>query len=137
VTINLFSWLSVGSLHVNAALLIDPLSITMCLFVTGISTLIHLYSIGYMHGERDFTKFFLYLNAFVFSMLVLVTANNLVLTFVGWEGVGVCSYWLVSYYFEDRGQRRQEGLPVQPRSATSGCCWRCSCCSTTSARSTT
>jgi NADH-quinone oxidoreductase subunit L len=100
VTINLFSWLSVGSLHVNAALLIDPLSITMCLFVTGISTLIHLYSIGYMHGERDFTKFFLYLNAFVFSMLVLVTANNLVLTFVGWEGVGVCSYWLVSYYFD-------------------------------------
>ena len=100
VTVNLFSWISVGTLHVPAALLVDPLSITMCLFVTGISALIHLYSISYMHGERDFRKFFLYLNLFVFSMLVLVLANNLVLTFVGWEGVGLCSYWLVSFYFE-------------------------------------
>ena len=99
VTIHLFNWISVGSLHVPAALLVDPLSITMCLFVTGISALIHLYSVGYMHGEKDFRKFFLYLNLFVFSMLVLVLANNLLLTFVGWEGVGVCSYWLVSYYF--------------------------------------
>ena len=78
----------------------DPLSITMCLFVTGISALIHLYSTGYMHGEKDFRKFFLYLNLFVFSMLLLVMSNNLVLTFVGWEGVGLCSYWLVSYYFD-------------------------------------
>jgi len=70
------------------------------LFVTGISMLIHLYSIGYMHGEKDFRKFFLYLNLFVFSMLLLVLANNLVLTFVGWEGVGLCSYWLVSFYFD-------------------------------------
>ncbi|MDE3082596.1 MAG: NADH-quinone oxidoreductase subunit L [Acidobacteriota bacterium] len=100
VTVNLFTWISVGSLHVPAALLIDPLSITMSLFVTGISALIHLYSMGYMHGERDYRKFFLYLNLFVFSMLTLVLANNLVLTFVGWEGVGVCSYWLVSYYFD-------------------------------------
>ncbi len=100
VTVNLFSWISVGSLHVPAALLVDPLSITMCLFVTGISALIHLYSTGYMHAEKDFRKFFLYLNLFVFSMLTLVLANNLVLTFVGWEGVGLCSYWLVSYYFD-------------------------------------
>jgi NADH-quinone oxidoreductase subunit L len=100
VTVNLFSWISVGTLHVPAALLLDPLSITMCLFVTGISALIHLYSTGYMHGEKDFRKFFLYLNLFVFSMLLLVLANNLVLTFVGWEGVGLCSYWLVSYYFD-------------------------------------
>jgi NADH-quinone oxidoreductase subunit L len=100
VTVNLFAWISVGTLHVPAALLIDPLSITMCLFVTGISALIHLYSTGYMHGEKDYRKFFLYLNLFVFSMLLLVLANNLVLTFVGWEGVGLCSYWLVSYYFD-------------------------------------
>src|SRR3984957_7636505 len=100
VTVNLFNWISVGTLHVPAALLVDPLSITMCLFVTGISALIHLYSTGYMHGEKDFRKFFIYLNLFVFSMLLLVLANNLVLTFVGWEGVGLCSYWLVSYYFE-------------------------------------
>src|ERR1700685_2006813 len=100
VTVNLFSWISVGTLHVPAALLVDPLSITMCLFVTGVSALIHLYSTAYMHGERDYRKFFLYLNLFVFSMLFLVLANNLLLTFVGWEGVGVCSYWLVSYYFD-------------------------------------
>ncbi|NNN00621.1 MAG: NADH-quinone oxidoreductase subunit L [Acidimicrobiaceae bacterium] len=100
VTVHLFDWISVGSLHVSAALLVDPLSVTMSLFVTGISTLIHLYSTGYMHAERDYRKFFLYLNLFVFSMLVLVLANNLVFTFVGWEGVGVCSYWLVSYYFD-------------------------------------
>lgn len=100
VTVNLFSWITVGTLHVPAALLVDPLSITMCLFVTGISALIHLYSTGYMHAEKDFRKFFLYMNLFVFSMLLLVLANNLVLTFVGWEGVGLCSYWLVSYYFD-------------------------------------
>src|ERR1019366_7050965 len=100
VTVQLFTWISVDTLHVPAALLVDPLSITMCLFVTGISTLIHLYSTAYMDGEKDFRKFFLYMNLFVFSMLTLVLANNLVLTFVGWEGVGVCSYWLVSFYFE-------------------------------------
>ena len=100
VTVNLFTWISVDTLHVPAAILVDPLSITMCLFVTGISTLIHLYSTTYMHGEKDYRKFFLYLNLFVFSMLTLVLANNLVLTFVGWEGVGVCSYWLVSFYFD-------------------------------------
>ena len=100
VTVNLFTWISVDTLHVPAAILVDPLSITMCLFVTGISTLIHLYSTSYMHGEKDYRKFFLYLNLFVFSMLTLVLANNLVLTFVGWEGVGVCSYWLVSFYFD-------------------------------------
>ncbi len=100
ITVQLFNWIPVGSLHVPAALLVDPLSVTMCLFVTGISALIHLYSIGYMAGEKDYRKFFLYLNLFVFSMLLLVLANNLVLTFVGWEGVGVCSYWLISYYFD-------------------------------------
>jgi len=99
-TQHLFDWINVGSFHAQVALLADPLSMTMCLFVTGISALIHLYSIGYMHGERDYAKFFFYLNLFVTSMLVLVLANNLLLTFVGWEGVGVCSYWLISYYFD-------------------------------------
>src|SRR5580658_1514402 len=95
-----FSWIGVGGLQVKAALVIDPLSMTMCLFVTGVSALIHLYSIGYMKGDREYTKFFIYLNLFVFSMLVLVLANNLLVTFVGWEGVGVCSYWLVSFWHE-------------------------------------
>jgi NADH-quinone oxidoreductase subunit L len=95
-----FSWIGVGGLQVKAALVIDPLSITMCLFVTGVSALIHLYSIGYMKADKEYTKFFVYLNLFVFSMLVLVLANNLLVTFVGWEGVGVCSYWLISFWHE-------------------------------------
>jgi NADH-quinone oxidoreductase subunit L len=95
-----FTWIPVGGLQVKAAILLDPLSMTMCLFVTGVSMLIHLYSIGYMKKDRDYTKFFVYLNLFVFSMLVLVMANNLLVTFVGWEGVGVCSYWLVAFWFD-------------------------------------
>jgi NADH-quinone oxidoreductase subunit L len=95
-----FSWIPVGGLQVKWAVLVDPLSIFMCLFVTGVSMLIHLYSIGYMHEDRDYSKFFIYLNAFVFSMVLLVLANNLLGTFVGWEGVGVCSYWLVAFWFE-------------------------------------
>jgi len=95
-----FTWIPVGGLHVKVAALLDPLSMTMCLFVTGVSMLIHLYSIGYMKRDRDYTKFFVYLNLFVFSMLVLVMANNLLVTFVGWEGVGVCSYWLIAFWFD-------------------------------------
>ncbi|MGD0378611.1 MAG: NADH-quinone oxidoreductase subunit L [Acidimicrobiales bacterium] len=98
-TQSLFTWIPVGGLQVKAALLVDPLSMTMALFVTGVSSLIHLYSIGYMKGDRDYPKFFLYLNLFVASMLILVLADNLLFTFVGWEGVGVCSYWLVSFWF--------------------------------------
>jgi len=100
LTQTFYTWVPVGGLQVKVALYLDPLSMTMCLFVTGISMLIHLYSIGYMKGDRDFTKFFVYMNLFVFSMLVLVLANNLLVTFVGWEGVGVCSYWLVSFWFQ-------------------------------------
>ncbi|HXQ89901.1 MAG TPA: NADH-quinone oxidoreductase subunit L [Acidimicrobiales bacterium] len=99
VTQNLFTWISVGGLQVKAALLVDPLSMTMALFVSGVSALIHLYSIGYMKDDPDYPKFFLYLNLFVASMLILVLANNLLFTFVGWEGVGVCSYWLVAFWF--------------------------------------
>jgi NADH-quinone oxidoreductase subunit L len=95
-----FTWIPVGGLQVKAAVLIDPLSMTMALFVTGVSTLIHLYSIGYMRRDPDYPKFFVYMNLFVASMLILVLANNLVFTFVGWEGVGLCSYWLVAFWFE-------------------------------------
>lgn len=94
----LFQWLPSGSLKVEAGLLVDPLSITMALFVTGVGALIHLYSIGYMHGDPKYSKFFLYLNLFLFSMLMLVFGNNLVVTFLGWEGVGACSYFLISFW---------------------------------------
>ena len=95
---SLFSWVPVGSLKVDLAFLADPLSITMVLFVTGIGSLIHLYATGYMHGDPKFSKFFLYLNLFVFSMLMLVMGENLLVTFLGWEGVGTCSYFLISFW---------------------------------------
>ncbi|MEY2626770.1 MAG: NADH-quinone oxidoreductase subunit [Actinomycetota bacterium] len=96
--VSLFSWIPVGSLQVKMAFLADPLSITMALFVTGIGTLIHLYAVGYMHGDPKFSKFFIYLNLFVFSMLMLVLGENLLVTFLGWEGVGTCSYFLISFW---------------------------------------
>ena len=84
----------------------------MCLFVTGVGALIHLYAIGYMHGDPKFSKFFLYLNLFVFAMLMLVLGENLLVTFLGWEGVGTCSYFLISFWHTrdvggDRPARRR------------------------------
>jgi NADH-quinone oxidoreductase subunit L len=99
--LTLFEWLPAGGFSVDVGFLADPLSITMALFVTGIGTLIHLYSIGYMHGDPGFTKFFVYLNLFVFSMLMLVLGDNMLVTFLGWEGVGACSYFLISFWFSE------------------------------------
>jgi len=96
----LFTWIPAGSFEVGMGFYLDPLSMTMVLFITGIAALIHLYSIGYMHGDPRFSKFFLYLNLFVFSMLMLVLGDNLLVTFLGWEGVGACSYFLISFWFE-------------------------------------
>ena len=99
--LTLFEWVPAGKLAVDIGFLADPLSITMALFVTGVGALIHLYSIGYMHGDEGFSKFFIYLNLFAFSMLMLVLGDNLLLTFLGWEGVGACSYLLISFWFTD------------------------------------
>ena len=96
--VTLFQWVPVSSLQIDMALLADPLSVTMALFVTGIGFLIHLFAIGYMHGDPKFSKFFLYLNLFVLSMLMLVFGENLLVTFLGWEGVGACSYFLISFW---------------------------------------
>jgi NADH-quinone oxidoreductase subunit L len=98
-TQTLFEWVPAGGLRVDVGFLADPLSITMALFITGVSALIHLYAIGYMRGDADFPKFFVYMNLFVFSMLMLVLGSNLLVTFLGWEGVGACSYWLISFWF--------------------------------------
>ena len=97
----LFEWIPAGDFSVDVGFLADPLSITMALFITGISSLIHLYAIAYMHGDKDFSKFFVYMNLFVFSMLMLVLGDNLLITFLGWEGVGTCSYLLISFWFTD------------------------------------
>ena len=99
--ITLFEWIPSGELSIGLGFLADPLSITMALFVTGVGALIHMYAIGYMHGDPKFSKFFLYLNLFVFAMLMLVLGDNLLITFLGWEGVGACSYFLISFWHEE------------------------------------
>jgi len=99
-TQTLFTWIPAGSFTVDFGFLFDPLSSAMLLFITGVGALIHLYSIGYMHGDKRYPQFFLYLNLFVFSMLMLVLGDNMLVTFLGWEGVGVCSYFLISFWFE-------------------------------------
>jgi NADH-quinone oxidoreductase subunit L len=100
VTVRLFDWISVGSFEAPVELRVDPLSMVMVLTVTGIGFLIHVYSIDYMHGDPRYSRFFAYMNLFVFSMLTLVLANNFLLLYVGWEGVGLCSYLLIAFWYE-------------------------------------
>jgi len=97
----IYTWIQTGDFQVNISFLIDPLSLVMLLVVTGVGFLIHVYSIGYMHGDRSFARYFAYLNLFTFSMLLLVLADNFLLLFVGWEGVGLCSYLLIGFWFEN------------------------------------
>jgi NADH-quinone oxidoreductase subunit L len=109
VSYNLFDWVPAGAMHTNAGklmnfnvpwgVMIDPLTCVMLFVVTGVGFLIHVYSTGYMAHEGGYYRFFGYLNLFMFSMLTLITANNLLLLFVGWEGVGLCSYLLIGFYF--------------------------------------
>ena len=97
---HLWDWISVGSFHVAIDLRVDPLSVTMMLVVTGIGAVIHVYSIGYMDGDPRYGRFFAYMNLFCFFMLTLVLAQNFLLLYVGWEGVGLCSYLLIGFWFE-------------------------------------
>ncbi|RLB72435.1 MAG: NADH-quinone oxidoreductase subunit L, partial [Deltaproteobacteria bacterium] len=96
------SWMTVGNFQLNWELLLDPLSAVMIMVVTGVGTLIHLYSIGYMHGEEGYYRFFCYMNLFAFAMLMLVLGGNALVMFIGWEGVGLCSYLLIGYYYEKK-----------------------------------
>ncbi|HXC93852.1 MAG TPA: proton-conducting transporter membrane subunit, partial [Geobacteraceae bacterium] len=98
----MFPWIHAGSFKADMAFLVDPLSAVMIMVVTGVGSLIHLYSIGYMHGEEGFYRFFAYLNLFCMSMLLLVLGANMLVMFIGWEGVGLCSYLLIGYYFEKK-----------------------------------
>jgi NADH-quinone oxidoreductase subunit L len=100
VQVVLFDWIIAGPLNVQIGFLADPLSAMMLLVVAGVGFLIHIYSIGYMHGDPGYYRYFAYLNLFMFFMLVLITANNYLLMFVGWEGVGLCSYLLIGFWFE-------------------------------------
>lgn len=99
--LELFTWVAAGKFEAPVAFLIDPLSLVMMLVVTGVSFLIHIYSIGYMHGDPGFRRYFVYLNLFVFFMLLLVMGNNFLIMFVGWEGVGLCSYLLIGFWYTD------------------------------------
>jgi NADH-quinone oxidoreductase subunit L len=97
----LFTWAAAGTFNVEAALYFDQVTAVMCLVVTGIGTLIHVYSIGYMHGDAGYARYFAYLNLFLFFMLVLVLGKNLPMMFIGWEGVGLASYLLIGFWFQD------------------------------------
>ncbi|MBK6291657.1 MAG: NADH-quinone oxidoreductase subunit L [Candidatus Kapabacteria bacterium] len=100
VIVKVYSWIATGSFNVDVAYQFDQLSILFTLIITGIGFLIHVYSIGYMHGDKGFPRFFAYLNLFVFMMLNLVLASNFLLTFLGWEGVGLASYLLIGFWYD-------------------------------------
>ncbi|HYI45554.1 MAG TPA: NADH-quinone oxidoreductase subunit L [Actinomycetota bacterium] len=102
IVVHAFDWIGAGSFSTGIDLRIDPLACVMLLVVTGVGTLIHMYSIGYMKGDERYPRFFAYLNLFCASMLLLVLADNLLLMYVGWEGVGLCSYLLIGFWFEKR-----------------------------------
>lgn len=95
----LFDWISAGKLSIPLSFLVDPLSSIMLLIITGVGFLIHIYSIGYMHSDEAFGKFFSYLNLFIFFMLLLVLGSNYIVMFIGWEGVGLCSYLLIGFWY--------------------------------------
>ncbi len=99
---HIWTWMQVGTLRADFALAMDRLSGTYALFITFVGFLIHVFAVGYMHGEAGFYRFFAFLNLFMFSMLTLVLADNFILMFVGWEGVGLCSYLLIGYYFDKK-----------------------------------
>src|ERR1700683_2015475 len=99
LSVTLWPWIYAGRFHADFALQMDALSALMTLVVSGVGAFIHLYSVGYMAHDDDFARFFAYMNLFALSMLILVLANNLVLMFMGWEGVGLCSYLLISFWY--------------------------------------
>ena len=106
--LNLYQWIAAGSFSINIAYQVDQLTILYTMIITGVGFLIHIYSIGYMHGDRGFFRFFAYLNLFIFMMLNLVLANNFLLTFLGWEGVGLSSYLLIGFWYD----RKFEGVRI-------------------------
>lgn len=101
VIVKAFEWFTIGGIQVNFGFQLDQLSLMMMMIVTGIGSLIHLYSIGYMSHDKGFYKFFTYLNLFIFSMLLLVMGSNYLILFIGWEGVGLCSYLLIGFWYEN------------------------------------
>jgi NADH-quinone oxidoreductase subunit L len=102
IQISLFDWIQISNFKVDFGFLLDQLSILWLLFVTGIGSLIHMYSISYMHDDENMHKYFAYLNLFIFFMITLVIGSNLLVLFIGWEGVGLCSYLLIGFGIKSR-----------------------------------
>lgn len=102
IAISFFEWMAVDKFKINAGFVVDQISSIMVLIITGVGTLIHLFSIGYMHHDKGVAKYFAYLNLFIFNMLLLVLGDSLLVMFVGWEGVGLCSYLLIGFWFTDK-----------------------------------
>lgn len=102
ITINLFDWITIQRFNVNFGILLDQLSLIWLLFITGIGALIHLYSISYMHDDENSHQYFAYLNLFIFFMVILVVGSNLLVMFIGWEGVGLCSYLLIGFWYKNQ-----------------------------------
>ncbi|MBP9122296.1 MAG: NADH-quinone oxidoreductase subunit L, partial [Ignavibacteriaceae bacterium] len=100
-----FTWIQAGGINAAFSYQVDQLSLTMSLIVTGVGFIIHVYSIGYMHGDKGFWRFFAYLNLFIVAMMNLVLADNFVLMFLGWEGVGLCSYLLIGFYYDRKFEK--------------------------------
>jgi NADH-quinone oxidoreductase subunit L len=107
--VTLFNWLNVGGLNINVSYQVDQLSLIMALIVTGVGFLIHVYSIGYMHGDKGFWRFFAYMNLFIFAMMNLILSDNFVLLFLGWEGVGLCSYLLIGFWYDKNFEKGTTG----------------------------
>ncbi len=103
--VHLFQWMKVDTLNIPVGYQVDPLSLLMALIVTGVGFVIHVYSIGYMHGDKGFWRFFAYLNLFIFAMMNLILADNFVLLFLGWEGVGLCSYLLIGFWYDRKFEK--------------------------------
>lgn len=109
IAVSFFKWIAIDKLSIDAGFVVDQISAIMILVITGVGTLIHLFSIGYMHHDKGVAKYFAYLNLFIFNMLILVLGDSLVTMFVGWEGVGLCSYLLIGFWFTDE-QKAAAGM---------------------------
>ncbi len=103
--VNLFNWITVGNININFSYQVDQLSLVMAMIVTGVGFIIHVYSIGYMHGDKGFWRFFSYMNLFIFAMMNLILGDNFLVLFLGWEGVGLCSYLLIGFWYDRKFEK--------------------------------
>ena len=118
-TISLYRWITVGDFSVNIAFYVDQLSALMLMVVTGVGFLIHMYSIGYMDHDKSFNRFFAWLSAFVFSMMILVMSDNFAGLFIGWEGVGLCSWGLIGFWYHKEDKAKSKDVYTSPYSTLS------------------